>query len=235
MIPLISFGKLIAAIISGFVTYYGYQIWQKHREDKTFEYFFKGLLFATAVLSCYIPLPFIKNLYVIQAILYCADFFVLLCAAYLFSLFLVFMEWEKFQSFFFKTIIFIAFVLIIFYVKYFNLALTYHFQFFGFQFIGWALNLPYQLRLFGIDLIASSGLICGPLLLIKKGLIPLDPYIRTRAVLFSLGLITLSLSAIICFVYGSLSPTSFSKELLHIFFSIISAVFFFLFISYKKK
>ena len=234
MIPLISFGKLIATIFSGFVSYYSYRVWQREKENKAFEYFFKSLLCTTAVFICFVPLPLINNLYIIQGIFYLIDSLMVLAAAYFGSMFLVFLGWERFQKILLRTITLIIFISMLFYIKYFNPAFTYHFQFFNLQFIGWAPELPPLLRIPFVGIVGLIALIFIPPFLIKTFSLQ-DPYIKIRAIFFIFGLTTLGLAATFCLVYGSLKPTSFLKELIHIAFSTSASIFFFLFIFYKRK
>ena len=234
MIPLISIVKFITTIFFIFIAYQSYKSWKKEEENETLKYFFKAFLLATISFSIFTFFPFIKSLYLIQSMFYLHDILVSLITFCFISIFLIFLNWQKFQKIIYWSILLGILILIPFYIKYFAPATVFYYDFLGLRFIDWAPTLPPLIRvsLFGI----MGGIAFFFIIFfLRKTLSLTDSYLKIRGIFFVVGLIFLWQAGMFSVVYGGFRPTSFFKELFHILFSLLTSAFFLLFILYKKN
>lgn len=233
MIPLISIGKFIASILSIYVTFYSYKSW-KATGDKIPKYTFKLFLCLIFVFGLFVPLPLIENLFIIQLIFYLIEFLSLIAIIYLFLIFLESMGWLEIKKFVSPVIFLTAIGLLIIYIFNFNEAREYSFYFANFQFIGWTADLPFYSRIISFSLITAFTVFCGILLLNKIYKIE-NVFLKRRGTWFVLGLLGLAVSGGAYFVYGSIQPTSFFKDLVHVLSGIMVPLCFLKVITYKKN
>jgi len=233
MIPLVSIGKLIATLLAIYVTFYSYKSW-KTTQDKISKYTFKLFLCLVFVFGSFILPPFIKDLFIIQLIFYLVEFLSLISITYLFLIFLESMGWQEIKKFVSPIFFLLAVILLIIYSFHFNQAQSYNFQFFNLQFVGWTANLPYLSRIISFSLITAFTVFCSILLLNKIYKIE-NVIVKKRGLWFVLGLFGLAVSGGAYFVYGSIQPTSFFKDLIHVVAGIMVPLCFLKVITYRKN
>jgi hypothetical protein len=222
MIPLVPIGKFFIAILSGWATYKIYRSWQKTK-DQNLNWFYKFFISLTVIFILFLPLPFIKNLYVIEGILCLVDFLSFICAAYFLSIVLSFLNWRRFQKLLFQIIIGAGIILLIVEIIFFRPASVYYYQFLNLNFIGWAISFPIPIRIALSILLGISAFIAWLVLLLKSLKIK-ESYLKYRGLFLSASLFFFTFLTITYFIFGSIVPTSFLKDISHLVFSLLGIV-----------
>lgn len=222
MIPLVSIGKFFISLLSIWATVKIYHSWQRTREQNL-EWFYKFFIALTLIFIIFVPLPFIKNLYIIEGMLFLVDFLAFVCSAYLISIIFNFLGWARFQKILFQIVIGAGLVLLFTEVFYFRPALIYYNHFLNFTFINWAINVPIQIRIV-LSVLLGGFSSFALVILLWKTLKIQESYLKYRGLFLSAGFFFFAFLALTYLIFGSVAPASFLKDIFHLTSSLLGII-----------
>lgn len=234
MIPLVSISKFISLVFTIFVTLKLRQSWKKNPKDESIYCFYRGFFFIQFVFVGFLIPPLGISPELVQIVYYVVSFFFFLSMAYLIKVFLLFTYFKKYRNTLFWLLISAALIEIFLGIIYYKPALVLTYYFGGFNFIGWTINLPpLMMIVFGV-LGGLFALLFGVLFLIKAFTLE-SKSLKTRCLLMGIGMLISSVSASAFYLFGSLLPLTFWKDLVHGFSTLLGLIFLTAGIFYKIK
>jgi uncharacterized integral membrane protein len=234
MLPLISIFKFIGFILSVTAAFHLRKSWQKDPQDKLVYSFYRFFFYLSFNTMTFLILPFETNPSLIQINFYFANFFTFMSLAYISRIVFYLTFFPEVREYVFWTMISLGFLDLALGVVFFKPALTYTYQLWGIDFIGWFINWPSTLMFLHALLIGILTIFCFFLFFIK-GFTLKDHSTKVRSSFLGLGAIIMSAGALSFYIFGPLTPASLVKDLIHGLATVLGLIAVLIGIYYKKK
>lgn len=232
IIFLLSLFKLLAFIFSTVCLFFLKDSLKKDPNNEALSSFYRAFLFLAIDFSLFLMMPLVNAFYV--QILFALDsFMVSLCMAYLVRTLLLFTYFKEFRIAASQLIILSAMGELWLWIKNLQPAFVFTYHFAGFDFVGWYPNLsPKLLLLKGLITISVAGV--SSIFFFIKAFRSEETFIKKRSFLLGVGILFMGVAGIAKYLFGSLIPLTFWKDLFHGISIVVGVIFLFAGISIKN-